>query len=63
MRRYLVRVTTMKDVYVIAEDEDEARNEAEKRVAYDENRIDPHDIVDSEILEDSAVDKEDLYEG
>ena len=62
MRRYLVRVTIMKDVYVIAEDEEEACNEAEKEVAND-GGIDPHDIVESEILEDSAVDKEDLYEG
>lgn len=62
MRRYLVRVMAMKEVYVIAEDEEEACNEAEKIVANDHG-IDPHDIVDSEILEDSAVDKEDLYEG
>lgn len=62
MRRYLVRVTVMKDVYVIAEDEEEACNEAEKVVANDHG-IDPHDIAGSEILEDNAVDKEDLYEG
>lgn len=62
MRRYLVRVTIMKDVYVIAEDEEEARDEAEKVVANDHG-IDPHDIAESEILEDNAVDKEDLYEG
>jgi len=62
MRRYLVRVTIMKDVYVIAEDEDEARDEAEKEVK-NAGVIDPHDIVDTEILEDNAVDKEDLYEG
>jgi len=62
MRRYLVRVTIMKDVYVIAEDEEEARDEAEREIKND-GMIDPHDIVDSEILEDNAVDKEDLYEG
>ena len=62
MRRYLVRVTIMKDVYVIAEDEEEACNDAEKVVA-NAHGIDPHDIADTEILEDNAVDKEDLYEG
>ena len=62
MRRCLVRVTIMKDVTVIVEDEDEACDEAEREIKND-GMIDPHDIVESEVLESSVVDKEDLYEG